>query len=183
MGPTTYALCQKPVIGILLWIANMCVSSTLIDGLPISFATVQTVSSKPFKVRVDEVYGFGMQFEFDSVEKRIADKLTGTGFDKTCRSSELISENSAELQEVHGVVIPLKIVIRKIGSNVIVTDEIFNSRCTFGSSEKTKYRGVRGVRLERGEYIAEITNLQTVADFDEIKTSISLTGPYVPGFR
>lgn len=175
MGPIIYSLCQKPVIGAVMWVATLCAFPPLISRLPLSLADAGATVASAFTAPVDKVYQLELEFEFPTVEARLQDRVVGTLFDKSCLD-EAVPQNPAWAgRRGAGRVIPLRLVIRRQTDRAVVIDRTFQSRCAIGHADRRKWRAVGAVELARGDYLAQITNLQSQAGLDGISTSFSLT--------
>lgn len=173
MVPTTYALCQKALIGPAMWIAGLCFFPPLIGNTAFPLNAVGSTVSAPFAVPVDKSYQFVLQFEFSSTEARLQDKIVGSSYRTECDKDPAALTDKPEF----GRPIPIRVVIRNAKDRSIVTDEKFTSLCVLWHVDNKKTRGIAWVKLTRGEYIAEVTNLTAQDGLASIKTFIAL----VPG--
>lgn len=154
MGPMTYALCQKPVIGIAMFVASLCAFPPLILNEPLSLATAGAAASKEFVVPVDKSYSFDLAFAFPSLEAIRRDDVVGRP-------------------------IPIHVWIKRKADGRVVVDKTFVSLLEFansGADHPTKWRKIGRVDLARGEYRVEMTNLEAQAGLDGVTTSFSLVG-------
>jgi len=174
MGPTTYALCQKPVIGVAMWITSLCAFPPLFSEAPLALSVGGATISQAFKVRVDKRYGFDLGFDFPSVAARLQDKVAGSTYNEYCRGDISYQDIPVAYREPLGHPIPLKVVVRRKSDNAVVFDRVFMTLCVFAHGENKKWRSIGGVDLVRGDYVAEITNLESQSGLDGVKTYISL---------
>lgn len=152
MGPITYSLCQKPIIGTVMWLTSLCGFPPLFTNVSISLDKAGTSVSVPFTVPVDKDYSLSAKFEFPSVEERVKDQRFRFGRN-----------------------MPFRLVIKNESGKLIVADQTYNSLdCNSHSSEKLSCT-IGSVELKQGNYIAEVTSLKAQSDVGNIKTSISLT--------
>jgi hypothetical protein len=80
MGPITYSLCHKEVIGLAMWITGLCAFPPLIPATEILIRDSGLVLSREFNAPVDTSYLLSLRFVFPSTETRIKDKLVGVGY-------------------------------------------------------------------------------------------------------
>lgn len=175
MGPAIYSLCQKPVIGAVMWMATLCAFPPLISRLPLSLEEAQATATSEFTVPVDKVYQLELEFEFPTVQARLQDRVAGTRFDESCLDEAVPRDPSWAGRAGAGRVIPLRLVIRRQADRAVVIDRTFQSRCALGHADRRKWRAVGAVELARGDYLAQITNLQPQDGLDGVRTTASLT--------
>lgn len=179
MGPITYALCQKPVIGIAMFVASLCVFPPLIRSEPLVLTTAGATASKDFVVPIDKSYLFDLAFEFPSLEAIRRDTVVGSGYGEGCEDAVKYEDMSAGWPSVFGHPIPVHVSIKRKSDGRVVVDQTFVSLCMFGSAggeHPTKWRRIGRVELTRGEYRVEMTNLEAQAGLDGVATSFSLVG-------
>ena len=84
MNPLTYSLCQKPVIGLIMFASGLCVFPPLFqdESLPLQQAGASLV--KEFKVPVSKPYFLEISFEFPSVASIRSDEVAGERYDANC---------------------------------------------------------------------------------------------------
>ena len=170
MGPTTYTLCQKAVIGPAMWIAGLCTFPPLINDASLPLSSAGAAVTTPFSVPVDKDYKFILEFEFKSAEARLRDMIVGGSYRTECEKEPAALLGKPE----YGRPIPVRVVVRKAKDRTVVIDQQFTSLCVVGHVANRKSRGIGWVSLTRGEYTAEITNVDAQEDMTDIKTSISL---------
>lgn len=178
-GPTTYALCQKPVIGIAMFVASLCVFPPLILNEPLSLTTAGATAAKEFVATVDKSYLFDLAFEFPSIEAMKRDGVVGTGYSGVCDDAVKYEDIATVRREDLGRPVPIRVSIKRKSDGRVVVDQTFVSLCTFGSSgseHPTKWRKIGRVELTRGKYLVEVTNLEAQAGLDGVATSFSLVG-------
>lgn len=173
MGPTTYALCQKSLIGPAMWIAGLCSFPPLVShlALPMNLGGESVTTS--FTVPVEKNYQFILHFEFASTDARLQDAIVGRSYSAECDNEP----NSLVDKPEYGRPIPIRVVVRRAKDRLILVDKQFTSLCLLGHVDNRKTRSVGWVALPRGEYTAEVTNVAAQKDLTNTKTFISL----VPG--
>jgi hypothetical protein len=175
MGPITYSLCQKPVIGLVMFATTLCAFPPLISDLPLSLAESGTVATKAFTVPVDKSYFFDVNFEFPSADAFLHDSTVGTRFDANCR----LPYHDIPIQKRDGLGRPIAfhVLIRRRSDRAVVIDRTFESLCLYargGPKWTVKTRTIGRVELTRGQYIAEIENLEAQPGLAGVKASVSL---------
>lgn len=177
MDPTTYALCQKSLLGSAMWIAGLCAFPPLISGEPIDLGKPGTSITKSFQVPVEKSYPLVVTFEFPSVEARLADQIVGSRYSKKCQGDIRYDEIPEAQRSGLGQPITFKVVIRKAADRAVVLNRTFVSLClTSHDGKNSKSRTIGLVSLAVGEYVAEITNLEGQSGLPGVKTAISLYG-------
>jgi len=158
MGPITYSLCQKALIGPALWIAGLCTFPPLIENTALPLTTAGATVSAPFTVPVDLRYQFVLQFEFPSTEARLQDTLVGSRYQTECDTDPAALADKPEF----GRPIPLRLVIRNAKDHSLVTDEQVTSLCVLGhAGNKEPRRGMGHLipwRLHGGNQQPQCTN-------------------------
>ncbi|MCX5876997.1 MAG: DUF5625 family protein [Deltaproteobacteria bacterium] len=177
MNPTTYSLCQKPIIGALMWITSLCAFPPLFSGEPIDLTVGGSVMTTPFHVPVEKSYPLEVTFEFPSLEARLNDQIVGDRYSKEC-SGNVRYEQIPEIRRTGlGRPIPFRIVVLKASDHSVVLDQAVVSLCTTShDGKKGKTRKIGRLPLPIGDYIAEITNLEKQSGLTDVKTTISLYG-------
>lgn len=172
MDPIIYSICQKPVIGMVMWLTSLCVFPPLFSDEPIELSVKDSSTTKIFKVPVDKKYQLTVSFEFESIQKRLEDQIVGKTGDCSNVIYEEISESS---RKDYGRPIPFKVVVRRADDRAIVLDKEFVSLCVAYHDLKTiKGRTIGWIELPRGKYVAEVTNLVAQSGLKNTKTKVSL---------
>lgn len=176
MGPIAYALCQKPVIGLLMYMSSACVFPPLVQQAPLSLMTAQSSASAAFTVKVEKAYTIELNFEFPDGEALRRDQIVGSRYDSNCEPGVKYEDIPEAKRAGLGSPIPLHVVVRRPSDNAVVADQVLTSLCTVSTSfaPPTKSRSVQRIALTRGDYVLEVTNLQAQAGLDGIETSFSL---------
>jgi hypothetical protein len=179
MGPITYALCQKQVIGMAMFVSGLCAFPPLIKQEPISLAKAGSAASKEFVVPVDKPYFFDLAFEFPSVEAFRRNQVAGPGHGNYCEDDVKIEDLPAVRPANLGRLIPIHVVVKRTSDKHVVVDQTFVSSCGTGSSgtdHPTIWWRIGRVELTRGEYIAELTNVEAQSGLEGVKTTVYLVG-------
>lgn len=174
MGPIAYSLCQKPVIGLVMFITSACAFPALFMDQPLSLQQAGPPLVTDFKVPVSKSYLVDLAFEFPSAAAYRADQLVGTNYTADCERD--YADIPAVRRQELGRSIPIRVVIREKKTRTVVVDQVFNSLC-MNSAEAAgykKHRSAGRVELVQGAYVAEISNLVVQPGLDGVKTTVSL---------
>jgi hypothetical protein len=180
MGPVTYSLCIKPVIGIALLLVGACSFPPLIADMPLSLLSEGTPAQQDLEVEVDKYYFFEMKFVFSSAAAGRNDHVIGTGsnYGKHCEGQGKVDDVTPFLQEGAGRPIPIQVVVSKSPDREVVEDRVFWTMCRFASGgdkdHPEVWRKIGRVHLAPGHYRASITNLQRQSGLDGVVTTVSL---------
>ena len=173
MGPIAYSLCQKPVIGLVMWATTLCTFPPLIDDKVFLLKEEKPSISIPFEVPVEKSYSLKMNFVFPTTEARLKDKLIGSRYHQYCYDN--IKYNEIPEHERKGLGQPMifKVIIQeKDGS--IVFEETVESLCITSHRKNIKTRTITRIPLLEGEYVAKITSLDSQNSLKDVNTSIRL---------
>jgi hypothetical protein len=174
MGPIAYSLCQKKIIGFAMFAATLCIFPPLIEGIPISLATAGSVATSTFHVPVDKSYEFDLAFDFQSGKTYSEDQIAGTNYSKYCQGAVDYQEIPLESRIGLGRTIPIRVVVRNNLDRTVVFDQTFTTLCVFGTRAFIKMRKIGQVQLNRGDYIAEVKNIEAQTGLEGIRTYVSL---------
>ena len=185
--PITLYLCYKPVIGLVMFVLFLCGTPSPFSDEPVDLTTTGTTVRKAITIPVEMSYALAVTFEFPSDEARLNDQIVGSTYAQSCMG--LVSpDDIPELERIRyedrpdmerrllGLPIPFHVVVRKATDHSVIVDHTFESLCTTGWSEKTKYRDIAWLQLPSGYYIAEVTNLHGQPDLTGVKTTLALSG-------
>lgn len=176
MGPVTYALCQKPVIGLLMYMSTLCAFPPLILEEPLSLASAGASVSKAFVVPVDKTYWFDLAFEFSSMEALTRNPMYKPRYG--CAAGAAAEDTPTERGKDAGA-IPIHVSIRRQSDGRVIVNKTLMSRCQFamsGGEHPTLWQEIGRVELTPGKYVAEVSNLEAQPGLDGVKTSFSLVG-------
>lgn len=178
MGPIAYALCQKPVVGLVMFVTGACAFPPLFSHAPLALQQAGAVVVQEIEVPVGKPYFLGVHFAFPSAQALGADEVVGERHDANCG---LDYQDIPAPQKVGlGRPIALHVRIRDKRSGVVATDKVFESLCltSFSARGFEKTRAAGRVDLAAGTYIVEIRNLASQAGLEAVKTSVSLVAGY-----
>ena len=176
MGPITYSLCQKPVIGLVMYITSACAFPPLFHGEPFPLQRAGAHIVKEVKAPIDHVYDLQLDFQFSSAQAMGADALVGSRYDAHC------ARPYADIPEAHreglGQPIPLHVRVREKRTGALIMDKVFDSLCITSSAswdfQKTRTAG--RIDLKQGRYLIEVRNIKGQA-LAGVTTTLAL----VPG--
>jgi hypothetical protein len=175
MGPITYSLCNKDVIGLAMWITGFCAFPPLIPATEISLRDRGLILSKEFHAPVDKSYLLNLRFVFPSTEARIKDRLVGDGRASHYCNGDIHYDTIPEHERPGlGLPIPFRVVVRSEPDGASVVERTFHSLCHVAHAKNDKHRNVGRLDLNRGSYRIEVTNLQPQLAFGDITIEMSL---------
>jgi Domain of unknown function (DUF5625) len=176
MGPITYSLCQKPILGVAMWLASACAIPALFTGAPINLAVPASKVVAAFNAPIDLTYSLGIRFDFESAEAKISDEIVNSYGSRHCGPACTFDERLAEERKhpLGGRLIPFKVVIRNAVDKSIVLDQTFKSSGLSSYNSTWKIRKIGLVTLKRGKYTAEIVNLEAQTGLESVKTTLFL---------
>jgi hypothetical protein len=176
MTPRRYALCQKPVIGLLMWITSQCVFPPLLEAPAPNLAQAGSEVSHEFEVPVHLSYGFELAFAFDSPEAYARDGAVGSIPDPRCWTPGASAPaNPAE----HGREIPMRVRVLRLPDRQPVHDEVHRLPClTSHQSPRRKVRHLAAVPLVPGRYLATVGNLEAQAGLEAVSVQLRVSPPH-----
>ena len=176
MGPIAYALCAKPVIGLMMYATAQCAFPPLFQGVPLAMAQAGATATARFTVPVDKSYPLLVNFTFPDNEARLRDRIVGERHDSYC-DGRPYAQVPSFARDGLGQPIPLRVVVRRQGDGRIVAERTVDSLCVSAHDLRSrKSRHVADVALTRGDYIAEITNLAAQPGLAGVAVDVMLAG-------
>jgi hypothetical protein len=175
MGPVTYSLCHKEIIGLAMWITGFCAFPPLIPATEVSLRDPGLILSKDFNAPVDTSYLLNLRFVFPSTEIRIKDRLVGDRYASQYCDGDIPYDAIPDHERPGlGFPIPFKVTVRTEPEGIPVIERTFHSLCHVAHAKNDKYRNVGRFDLNQGGYRIEVTNLQPQLAFDDITIEMSL---------
>lgn len=176
MGPIAYSLCQKPVIGLVMYLSFACAFPPLVADKPLALSEAGATASTAFSVPVDKSYSLDLTFTFQNAWAMRQDEVVGTRYDQDCEPGVNYADIALAQLPGLGRPIPLRVVVRRKSDNAVVIERTFTTLCNVatGIAHARKTRQVGRIDLVRGDYLLVITNLQPQAGLDGVATSFSL---------
>ena|SRR5690349_23320557 len=174
MGPITYSLCHKPVIGAVLWMSFLCTFPPLIEDTEISLERPGLILDQLFEAPVAKTYSLYLNFVFPSVDARMKDEIVGDRYSSDCIEAKRYEDIPEKRRIGLGRPIPLRVVVRMSESKTVILDVTFQSLCSAGHAGSRKGRIAGFVSLDTGAYTIEVFNEQAQTGLNEIKTYIAL---------
>lgn len=175
MGPTTYSLCAKPVVGTAMWISSLCAFPPPLPQAEISLNSPGSVLTASFEAPVEKSYPLILVFTFASADERMRDKLVGSTYNEYCQGKPF-EEIPEKYREGLGKPIPLRVFVKKADDSSVILDKTFESLCTTSAATTTKNRTVGYLPLPRGKLSIEVVNLQPQPEFQGVKVGVMLAG-------
>ncbi|GEC14652.1 DUF5625 family protein [Nitrobacter winogradskyi] len=175
MGPITYSLCQKQIIGLAMFITGLCAFPPLIAATDVSLRESGLILDRAFNVPVDKSYQLELEFVFPSIEARVADKLVGDGDSSSfCTSNTDYDAIPDRARARLGLPIPFRVVVRAKPGEAPVVDQTFHSLCNMSHIRNSKGRMIGRLHLNRGNHRIEVYSLQPQPAFNDIEVQLSL---------
>jgi hypothetical protein len=185
--PIAIYLCHKPVIGLMMFALFLCAAPYPFEDEPVDLTTAGSTIRKSITIPAEMTYVLEVAFEFPSDEARLKDQIVGSNHARSCLSfvsdfdipgvDRIRYEDIPDIERRQlGSLIPFHVVIRKKADQSVVVDRTFESLCTTGLGEKTKYREIAWMKLPRDYYALEVTNLHGQPGLTGVKTTMNLHG-------
>lgn len=175
MGPTSYSLCSKPVIGAIMWISSLCAFPPPLPEAEVSLSSPGPILTATFEAPVEKSYPLILVFNFANNDERLKDKYVGSTYNQYCQGIpfEQIPE---KFREGLGKPIPIKVVVTRSEDASVILDKTFESLCTTSWGPTTKNRTVGYLALPRGKFNIQVVNLQSQPEFQGVKVGVMLAG-------
>ncbi|MGJ8694663.1 MAG: DUF5625 family protein [Thalassotalea sp.] len=177
MGPIRYSLCQTEYLDFVMWALFLCGFPSLFSNIPISLEVKNSTISVPFEVQVDKPYTFQLNFLFETKESYLDDKILGSRFSKYCVGD--VDYDSIPVPDKDGLGLPLdfNIEVTNRNTNAIVVNKDFTSLCRQSRipSRLQINRIIGTVQINKGDYIAKITYLNSPLDLQGAQATITLS--------
>ncbi|MCC2957845.1 DUF5625 family protein [Massilia sp. IC2-477] len=167
MGPITYALCKKPVIGLVLFASSACAFPPLFHDEALPLQQAQAGFVKEFRAPVSKTYFLELRFHFPTAQAKDDDMVVGSRHEVDCK------RDGAE-QAGAGRPIPIHVLVREKRSGTLMLDKVVDTLCISDGTSLVKQRRAARLELARGDYIAEIRNLESQSGLDGVRTTVSL---------
>jgi hypothetical protein len=176
MNPLTYSLCQKPVLGLAMFVTGMCAFPPLFPETPLPLHQAGARVVEQVEAPVGKAYFLDLVFTFSSAAAARDDEVVGSRFDDICL------RNVADIPESRryglGRPIPIHVQVRDQKSGTVTIDKVFHSLCLNssgpGTGGFTKHRTAGRLDLPAGRYIVEVRNMESQAGLEGVRTAVSL---------
>ena len=134
MNQIIYNLCQKPVVGVALWISTLCGTSPIIDSQPVNLQASGLILEKEFNIPIETQAKYNL-----SLSANPRSSIIGSNYSEICWRAALGEDIREELKnmpqtnrEELGNIIPFHVIIKSTKSNNTILDKTFYSICTTG---------------------------------------------------
>jgi hypothetical protein len=155
-----------------LFVSSACAFPPLFHDEALPLQQAQASFVKEFDAPVSKTYFLQLRFHFPTSEAMRADAVVGSHHDLDC------GRDDADIAKARGPglgrPIPIHVLIREKRTGTVTLDKVVDTLCTTGGSTFVKGRSVGRIELARGEYIAEIRNLESQPGLEGVKTTVSL---------
>lgn len=178
MGPITYSLCHKPVVGILMFLSTLCTFPPPVPEKEVSLYKPGVVLNKTFDAPVDKSYPLVLVFTFPTTEDRLKDKFVGSNYTEDCKRGTPYEEIPENRRAQLGTPLPLKVKVTDASGAQTVFDKTVESLCVVYHGTNDKGRVVCYIELKRGKYRLEVTNLVSQPKLAGVKVAITLVGGF-----
>ena len=175
MTPRRYALCRKPLIGLLMWITSQCVFPPLFEAPAPNLAQAGSQVTQPFDVAIELRYPFVLEFDFGTPQAYAEDRILGFAPDPRCWTPDAPAP-AADMPGL-GRELPMRLQVRRIGDEKPVHDQVHRLACPFSHASPRKVRYLAGVTLPPGRYVATVTNLEAQPDLETASVHLRLSPP------
>ena len=177
MNPTLYALCQKAVLGPILWISGQCAFPPLLPETSISLDAPGLVLTKEFEAPVSKNYFLSLHVEFESVQQRLNDTLIGSKYDVPCygNNAKSAADFPAGRQSDLGKPVKLHVKVLRLPSETIAWESDIASICRAGHNLKAKKLQVLALtHFDQGKYRITVQNTEARPDLAALGISLTI---------
>lgn len=177
MNPALFALCQKPVLGPLLWITSQCVFPPPLPETPVSLSAPGQVLSAQFDVPVSKGYFLSLAVGFPSIEARLNDNRIGAKYDVPCygKYAKTVEDFPKARHEDLGKPVRLQVVVKKLPDGTVIFSKAIASICRAGHDLATrKIQVLAHAEFSEGKYLIEVTNIEARPDLADLTTSLKI---------
>jgi len=174
MGPIAYSLCQKPVIGLLMWATSMCTFPPLFDNVTLNVSEVNSSISVDFEVEVERNYNLEMSFAFASKMLYKEDDVVGSRYSQYCFDNVKFKDIPLKERTNLGKPLEFTVLVKEKESKLIVYDETIESLCITSHRYNSKVRLLAKIPLKEGEYIVNVTSLNSYKSLNDVNTTLTL---------
>jgi len=175
MNPLIYSLCQKPVLGLVMFVTSTCAFPPLFHDAPLPLQQAGARLVEEVEAPVGKPYLLELGFSFPSAASLAADEVVGSRYDKVCLGNA--EDIPAPQESGLGRPIPIHVEVREQRCGVLVIDKTFHSLCVTsfgGHTAYTKTRTAGRLDLPAGRYRIAVRNLEAQAGLDGVRTTVSL---------
>lgn len=175
MTPRRYALCRKPVIGLLMWITGQCVFPPLFEAPAPDLAQAGSKVTQPFDVAIELPYQFELAFDFGTHQAYTEDRILGSWPDPRCWTPD--APAPAAGTPGLGSELPMRLQVKRVADGQPVHDQVHRLPCPSGHAPPRKDRYLAAVMLPPGRYTATVTNLEAQTGLEGASVQLRLSPP------
>lgn len=152
MTETTLMLCKQPVLGVMMWLASMCVTNQALKEIFIDVSSPGVILNHKIDIPMDEKYSFLLSFRPANPEKSVA---LGMPLGSHVCNSLQVEEKEFKPS------LSLEIKIETIDGRLIRKEHL-TPQCS-DSSRRSNTLGFGQIDMKRGKYNFILTVLHPVA--------------------
>lgn len=160
MTETAFALCQKPVIGVVMWLASMCVTNQALTDVYVDLSSSGLIVGQKIDIPMDERYSLFLVFRPDG-QPSSATAPTSFGAD-VCKLG--LKERIGSLPTADGSIEPglsLELIVSTPDGRPAARQRLV-PQCSPGVARSNTI-GFGGIEMKRGKYVLSIINQYPVA--------------------
>lgn len=170
MGPLTYSLCKKPVIGFAMWITSLCAFPPPLPATELDLENRGAAVTKAFEVPLDHLYEINLDVKHSSAEARLNASPLSLGICGTNGAAATSSYRGAGG-------LPLRIRISDTKNERVVFEQEYFHPCKTGHTGMEESLQLSDLFLTKGTYLIEIVTLQAASDYASLKPALSIVAP------
>lgn len=160
MTETTLALCQKPVLGVMMWLASMCVTNQALTEAYVDLSSPGVILNQKIDVPMDERYSLFLSFRPQVPSDSTATTTRFGPYICDVASKEHVAPATVGENRVEPSAF-LELAITTPDGK-LVANELLSPQCSQGATHSNTI-GFGHVEMKRGKYILSIANRHPVA--------------------
>lgn len=161
MTETTLAICQKPVLGIAMWLVSLCATNQALHDAYLDLGQKKATLHQEIKAPMNERYTLSILLENKAKDSLIADaQKNWTEIICPSKSSNGIAGTTVSEGEKKSI-FSLTIEINTLQGQ-LVSNTKFSPDCPRPKSEDGRILNLGPVDIKKGKYIVSITSEQPI---------------------
>lgn len=112
MNELTYSLCQKPVLGLVMYLSSLCVFPPPLENVPLPLDRPGGIAEGEFEAPATTAYSIELVFKYSEKEFAATNGVVGSGQAATCKDKYSSLESIRIPDGFSGIATPLEISIR-----------------------------------------------------------------------